>query len=405
MTAGWRLRIAAIAVAFGSLGVPALAQNAVVPANTAQDVVGPPQLQDFSLNGTVTRQAETPPPRQQPAQPAQATQPTTAQTEPPPRPATEPAQRQQAERQAPAETRRRETARAEAPAASAPTGLGSGTLFDLAPPTAAQPVAVTPQLPTAAVPPADSAADESSGFPSLPWLLALVAAAGAAAWYFLRQRPRFAYAGDAPDIAEPAPEPKRRPEPLQRAPAPAPAPAPTPEAPPVPQGIVSTRLRPWLDIAVAPQTCRVGDDGATLEFEVTVANSGSAPARDVLVEALMLNADPTQDKQIGAFFQRPAGQGERIATIPPLKSMTMRSALRMTREQMRQFEAGDRKLFVPLIALNALYRHGGGEAQTSAAFLVGRDGAGDKMAPFVVDAAPRRFNGLAARALEPSVRR
>ncbi len=85
--------------------------------------------------------------------------------------------------------------------------------------------------------------------------------------------------------------------------------------------------------------------------------------------------------------------------------MTLRSAVRMSRDKMRQFEVEGRKLFVPLIAFNALYRYGGGDAQTSAAYLVGRDGKGDKLAPLTVDSGPRQFNGLAARALEPSVRR
>ena len=405
MTAGWRLRIAVIALALGVGGAPALSQNTVVPANTSEEVVGPPQLQNFSLDGTVTRHAETPPPRQQQQQQQQPNSPTTARADQPAAPApTQQAERQEPSRQQPARESR-ETARAEAPAPaprdSAPTGLATGSLFDLPPPTQAQPTTLAPPLPTTDAAPLDSGNGDSSGFLSLPWLLALLAAAGAAAWYFLRQRPRLAYAGGDSEFAAPEPEP----QPAPRARVPAPQPAPVPEAPPVPQGIVSTRLRPWLDIAVAPHSCRLADDGATVEFEVTVVNSGSAPARDVLVEALMLNADPAQDKQIGAFFARPAGQGERIAAIPPLKSMTLRSAVRMSRDKMRQFEVEGRKLFVPLIAFNALYRYGGGDAQTSAAYLVGRDGKGDNLAPLTFESGPRQFNGLAARALEPSVRR
>jgi hypothetical protein len=64
---------------------------------------------------------------------------------------------------------------------------------------------------------------------------------------------------------------------------------------------------------------------------------------------------------------------------------------------MRQFEVGGRKLFVPLVGVNAIYRGPAGPAQTSASYLVGRDSNGEKMAPFRLDLGPRIFRGLGAR--------
>ena len=58
-----------------------------------------------------------------------------------------------------------------------------------------------------------------------------------------------------------------------------------------------------------------------------------------------------------------------------------------------------RKLFVPLIAFNALYRWSGGERPDSASFLVGRgDAEGGKMAPFRLDLGAAQLVAASARA-------
>ncbi|HEX6740217.1 MAG TPA: hypothetical protein VF079_00275, partial [Sphingomicrobium sp.] len=121
-----------------------------------------------------------------------------------------------------------------------------------------------------------------------PWLLLAAFVGAGAAFLLLRRRSRASFAG-APQI-DPyvAPEPVAPPRP---APAPASTPAPAPEAaPPGPVGIVSSRLRPWVDIAFAPLGCTVDDERVTVEFEVQLTNSGGALARDMLVEASMFNA-------------------------------------------------------------------------------------------------------------------
>jgi hypothetical protein len=153
-----------------------------------------------------------------------------------------------------------------------------------------------------------------------------------------------------------------------------------------------------------PLRCIVEDSHVTIEFELELFNSGSAPARAVLVEATQFNAGPTQDQEIEAFFAKPVGEGDRIAGIEPLKRMTLRTQVVTSREHVQVLEVAGRQVFVPLIAFNALYRWSGGEGQTSVSYLFGRDTKSDKMAPFRLDLGPRVFRGLGARQLPTGVR-
>ncbi|WP_028969521.1 hypothetical protein [Sphingomonas sp. URHD0057] len=229
-----------------------------------------------------------------------------------------------------------------------------------------------------------------------PWLLAAIALGAGGAFLFLRNRSRHAFAGGPQLDAFVAPEP---------APRPIPAPAP-PKAPPaVPVGIVSTRLRPWVELAFQPGRCIVEDDRVTLEFELSLQNSGSAPARAVLVEATLMNAGPYQDQEISNFYGTPVGEGERITTIPPLKTVVVKTKVVAPRANVQLVEIGGRRVFVPLIAFNALYSWSSGEGQTSASYLLGRDGKGDKMGPFRLDLGPRVFRNVGARMLPIAVRK
>jgi hypothetical protein len=129
-----------------------------------------------------------------------------------------------------------------------------------------------------------------------------------------------------------------------------------------------------------------------------LSNSGSAPARDVLVEAKLVPCHAGQDQEIAAFFQHPEATGDRMAGIPPFGRVALKSAVRLPLDQLHSFEVEGRKLFVPLIALNILFRSSGGEGQASASFLVGRGNDDDeKLAPFRLDLGPRIFRGLSAR--------
>ena len=240
-----------------------------------------------------------------------------------------------------------------------------------------------------------------------PWLLAAIALGAGGAFLLWRRNTREAFAGDVDFdrfvAPEPAPEPRRSPV-ADQAPAPLAAPPISEPVAPAPSGLVSTRLRPWIDVTVTPSRCIVENDQVTFEFEAILTNTGTALARDVLLEATMVNASPTQESEISAFFNSPAGVGERITLIEPLGRVGLRPKIVVPRDRLRVLDAGGRRVFVPLIAFNALYRWGDDERQTSMAYLVGRETGSNKLAPFRLDLGPRVFRGLESRPLEMGVR-
>jgi len=373
----------AVVVAGLMLGpAPVLAQAA--PDTTAApppaDSVGPRELQNFSLNGTVTRQAETPPA----TRPA-ATRPT----------ATQPAARPAAERVPPASDNR--PAGAPRPDASAPA-TPTAPAIDAPTATSPPPPAAMPGFSPAADPPAPALTSAEPKLLLWPWLLLAAALGAAGAFLFWRRRSHQVFAGDPVVDAFVAPE-------QAPAPRPVPTPARAPKAPPIKSvGVVATRLRPWVEIAFAPLACTVDDDRVTVDFEVQLTNTGTAPAREILVEASMFNAGATQDQDIGAFFANPVGQGERIQVIAPLQNISIRTSLVAPRQNIQEFEMGGKKVFVPLVAFNALYRQGSGSGQTSAAYLLGRDTKSEKLGPLRTDLGARAFTSLGARPLPIAVR-
>ncbi|HUG46113.1 MAG TPA: hypothetical protein VMK31_06340, partial [Sphingomicrobium sp.] len=312
-----RLRII-VASSLGLLlaGAPALAQ---APPPAQPDSIGNPQLRNFSLDGTVTQPATGPAEvepsarqdftRQQPAARSQAPQP-------------------RVEQAAPARTQSRQAESSEAQAAAAePSPPARPEEFATETRAASEPAAQAGSPapgwePSAA---ASLAGSQTGGL--LPWLLAALAFGGAAAWFFLRQRPRESYgATDTIDLfdAQPAPAPA----PLRPAPAPPqPRASKAPKPLPASGGIVSTRLRPWLEIEFVPLRGVVDEQKAAIAFEISIYNSGSVPARDVLVEGALFNAGAQQDQQIQRFFDNPVAKGDRIAVIPPLKRASVETAV------------------------------------------------------------------------------
>jgi hypothetical protein len=390
-----------IAASLGLLhaGAPALAQDAgqessstiriPPPAPAPADAVGNPQLRNFSLSGTVTR-------------PSDASAPVEPATRPSP-PRQQTAQRAEPPREQSAPSRPTSESRDAAPAAlPAPTQATRAAepwpgLEQAAPPTPAAAPAPRWDPPAAA---AAAIADSPSGG-IFPWLLAALLFGGAAAWFFLRQRPRQSYAGaGAIDRFEapPAPAPPR-----PAAASTIPRPSAPPRAPEAPKPgansglVVSTRLRPWLEIEFVPIRGMVDEQKAAVAFKVSVFNSGSVPARDILVEACLINGGQQQDQEIQQFFANPVAKGNRLPIIPPLKRVEVESGVALQREMLRPIEIEGRTLFVPMVAFNVLYSWSSGQGQTSASYLVGKQTKGEKLAPFRLDLGPRIFRDLAER--------
>ncbi|HET7577340.1 MAG TPA: hypothetical protein VFK19_12370 [Sphingomicrobium sp.] len=413
MKAAYRLGLALVMAALALGPVAALAQDIppVATNTTAPGAIGPRELQDFSLKGTVTQRAE--PAAQQPVKAA----PPPARSQAQSAPSTTPARQSSSERAGalisdqPVQTQTvaaQSAARPE-PHASGAQSSATASLNSRPAPgdSSSAPPAPTPAFTMDPAPSPGTLAPEHK-FPILPWLLAGIAAVAGAAFLFLRNRPRHAYAGgpqiDAFAAPEPAPQP--RPAPPEAPPPPPPPAPPRAEAPTRPRssGVVSTTLRPWMDIGFQPLRCILDEQRLTVEFEIELFNSGSGPAREVLVEARLFNAGPAQDREIASFFANPHGQGDRISVIPPLKRFARKSQVIIGREQLQAYELAGHQVAVPLIAFNALYRWSGGEGQTSVGYLIGRDSEGDKLAPFRLDLGPRLFRGLGAKPLPETVR-
>jgi hypothetical protein len=394
-----RLRIiVAASLCLLAAGMPARAQQTEnTTAPPPSEVVGPPQVKGFTGNGTVTR-APSPAPEQQAApqqrQPA-ATAPSQASGRnqaPAPSSATSPKPSRTAE------------------ASSAPPPADVDILPSAEPDAAGEALLPADQIP----PPLarQTPAPEPSGtIAFLPWIAAAVALAGALGWFFLWQRPRQrqATAGgtdlyDSLVSTEPAP-PEEAASPVPAQPKAAHVEA-RPAKPQPPSGVVSTRLRPWLELEVQLGRAIVDDKKAAVEFHLTVFNSGSIAARNVRIEASLFNAGAHQDAQIQGFFDAPLGEGDPIEAIPPMQRIAIDSAVILPREQIQPIEWEGRLLFVPLIAFNALYAWpGGGPGQTSASYLVGKQTDAEKLAPLRLDLGPRLFRNLAVREHELRLRK
>ena len=398
---------------------PAVAQDSAPPPES--DTVGPRELENFNLEGRVTRPAEQ---QQQPAAPV-------AQPDSPPqaRPVTtEVRDSAPVNRAANSQPNRQVAAPARTEAAS--------DLLSRAP-TRAQPraaqssnAAATPSAPPkpALVTPAN---EGSSSL--LVWIAALLfAAGGAAVYWFLRygRSASPAYAGGhARNHArpEPAPTQPRKPlpqaatapladEPIVRRPMPTTF-RPKPDAPvsgavttsaPAatnPLGIVASSLRPWIEVELSPDRALVDDNGAAIAFNVTLFNSGSAPARDVSIETCLLNAGAKQDAELSEFYKRPRAGTDAIPVIAPQSRVPLRTAVKIPRDMIHEYEVEGRKLFMPMVAVSTRYRWSSGEGQTGVSFLVGKDQEEQaRLAPLRIDQGSRSWKGLGVRRYEKGLR-
>ena len=406
----------AAAVAF-ALAAPAVAQNNDDPIDVtaapppSAETIGPSQLRDFNLRGTVTRPADRPA-----ATPAQPVDTATAQ------PRSGEAVPAEAAAPSAAPSRRSSLPQVTPSISGRPTMAGA--TGNEPPITPSLPLEVTtnpaPQPAVVDSGPAATSTDSGSVI-SWPWIAALIALIGGGAFLAWGRRNRnrrygdpgrMAFAGLVPDSveAEPAPPIRPRADPVPpRQPGLGPRPDPVPPAgtarpspAPKPTGdgtIVATKLKPQLNVEFIPDRVVVTEQEVMLMFEIVISNIGSAPARDVLVEGRLFTAHIGQDREIATFFQNPIQSDDRMTMIAPLGRVSLKSVARLPLDEVNQFEVRGRKLFVPLVGFNILYRFGGAEGQASASFLVGRGNEEDeKLAPFRIDQGPKIFRGLCSRA-------
>lgn len=397
----WRSGLAAALLLAGS-PLPAQDNSAVSePPPPASNNIGPRELSNFSLNGTVTRPADSPPASQQAQQ--SASQPAVRA----PVPAT-------------AQTAKVAAGRPSAAAASDKPGnrLALNPIASrpsLRDPAGQQAAAATPSLPkpAAPLPLPDEAAP---GFSPLPWIAGLLLLiAGAVVYLGLQRRGQRHATHAVSEFIAPTPEPAAAPLPKPR-PASAGSPRAAPpkpvgtvvsslRAPSPPAGVISASLRPWIELELEPSQAMVTDEHAAIAFDVTLFNSGSAPARDVAVEACLINAGQQQDVQLSQFYTTPGAVRDKIPAVAPMARVTLKSAVRLPRSAVQEYEVEGRKLFMPMVAVNSRYRWSSGEGQSAASFMVGRAASERaKLAPLRLDQGARGWKGLAARRYEKGIR-
>jgi hypothetical protein len=396
---------------------PAVAQDAAPPPES--DTVGPRELENFNLEGRVTRPAE----QQQPTAPVtQPASPPAARVDNIPTRETRSATRPdpQANRQVEAPVRAE-------PASDLLTRAPTRPQPSAAQPSTATAAPVTPPRP-ALVTPAD---EEGSSL--LVWIAALLFAAGGAVVYWFVRHGRGAspaYAGGyarasghpEPTSAQPAKPlphaatPPVADEPIVRRPMPTTL-RPKPDAPvsgavttpspssAKPLGIVASSLRPWIEVELSPDRALVDDNGAAIAFNVTLFNSGSAPARDVSIETCLLNAGAKQDAELSEFYKRPRAGTDAIPVIAPQSRVPLRTAVKIPRDMIHEYEVEGRKLFMPMVAVSTRYRWSSGEGQTGVSFLVGKGQEEQvRLAPLRIDQGTRSWKGLGARRYEKGLR-
>ena len=170
-------------------------------------------------------------------------------------------------------------------------------------------------------------------------------------------------------------------------------------APAAREGIVASRLRPWIEIDIQPLRCIVDDEQVTFEFEVELFNSGNAPARDVLVEASLFNAGADAGAGTRRLL-RPAARDRGADRRDPTAAPDDASATRWSRRaRVPGLSSPGARSFVPLLAFNALYRLERRRRADVGQLPARPRHPSDKLGPLRLDLGPRIFRGLGARPL------
>lgn len=347
----------------------------------------------------------TPPRRTAPARDTGAT-PTAATRQTPPREAPSPAR---TETDA-APTTPTPTTPAPTQAPPTATDTPSTTLGDTPPPAPAPTPALIPQ-------PDMAASERGSGW--LWWLAALAAVLAAGVMLLLRRRGATKAITAGPHlrpVTAPSPRPEPTPPPTAPAkppakptltPEPALAPAPplaptvaTPLPPPVaPVAPAPDAPRPAIDLDLRPARAGLNLLSALVEGELTIVNNGADPIDRVQIVVGLLSAHKGQDDDLAAWFaQPPARPVVPPFTLAPGESRAVRIVAPTARTAVQPMTAGDRPIFVPLVACLCQFVTRGDPYRAARAFAVGIERVDSpKLAPIWLDLPPRMYDAVAAR--------
>ena len=348
---------------------PLLAQLETVPTPPPIDVVPAPVATPTPVVVT------TPPPA--------ATTPTPVRVAPPPAAVvTEPAAEAAPPRRAARSTTQRTVTRTRtatpvrqaAPVASAP--IAEAPLAAV-PPVTEVPVETLPveTLPVETVPPAAEPVNDRALWPFVALGAALLVAILALfAW---RRRRRAAVYDEVYD------EPAYREEVIE------PAPAAFVATPAMGETVAAdTAGEPELEFMLKPSRAGVGDEDARVDFDLEIANRGTAAARDVRVSAWMLGAgSPRQSQAESMLIER--------VDIEAGEDANVEASVALPR-------AGLTDAILPVVVAEARYlRPDGSEGRATASYAVGvPDGDGQEMIHFDVENPSGMHDGVVARELD-----
>lgn len=157
--------------------------------------------------------------------------------------------------------------------------------------------------------------------------------------------------------------------------------------------------RPQLELGMRPTRAGVGRRDATVEFELTIANSGGLPAEDVRVGAFMLGAGSATSREIERMLVSPPVDSivpaDRIA---PGDGTRLDAAVTLPRDQVEALIDESADGFTPVLVADARYRlPDGREGRTAAAFTIGRVNGGTELVPIALHDDPSMYDDIEAR--------
>jgi len=136
--------------------------------------------------------------------------------------------------------------------------------------------------------------------------------------------------------------------------------------------------RPWLEFLMRPVRAGTSEDEARVEFELTVGNTGTVPARDVRISTWMVAAGEGTDME-RSLIEPPADAALSEMDIEPGDGARVDGAIGLPTESLHG-------AVLPVVVADARYRlPDGSEGRTHASFAVGLPTSGDGLAPFDAD--------------------
>lgn len=135
--------------------------------------------------------------------------------------------------------------------------------------------------------------------------------------------------------------------------------------------------RPWLEFLMRPVRAGTDADKAVVEFELTVGNTGTVPARDVRISTWMFAAGEGSTEMERSLIA-PVDAKRTTATIEPGDGAQVDAAITLPKRELRG-------KVLPVVVADARYTlPDGSEGRTSASFAVGLPN-GEGLEPFAVD--------------------